>query len=48
MNLIVQFVKIMHYVFKKLIFHIYNQFLNNIKMKKLKTNYKKVKILFNI
>ena len=38
----------MHYVFKKFIFHICNQFLNNIKMKELKINYEKIKILFNI
>ena len=43
-----QFIKIMHYVFKKFIFHICNQFLNDIKMKKLKTDYEKIKTLFNI
>ena len=47
-NSIVQFVKIMHYVFKKLTSHIYDQFLDNIKMKKLKINYEKIEILFNI
>ena len=35
-------------MFKKFISHIYNQFLNDIKMKKLKTDYKKIKVLFNI
>ena len=48
MNLITQFVKIMYHVFKKLIFHIYNQFLNDIKMKESKINYEKIKILLNI
>ena len=48
MNLIAQFIKIMHYVFEKLIFHICNQFLNNIKVKKLKIDYKKIKILLSI
>ena len=43
-----QFIKIMHYVFKKFISHIFNQFLNDIEMKKLKTDYKKIEILFNI
>ena len=43
-----QFVKIMYHVFKELILYIYNQFLDNIKMKKLKINYENVKILFNI
>ena len=38
----------MHYVFKKFIFHICNQFLNDIKMKKSKIDYKKIEILFNI
>ena len=47
-NLIAQFIKIMHYVFKKLIFHICNQFLNDIKVKELKINYKKIKVLLNI
>ena len=47
-NSIVQFVKIMHHVFKKLIFHICDQFLDDIEMKKSKTDYKKIKILFNI
>ena len=48
MNSMMQFVKIMHYVFKKLTSHIYNQFFNNIEMKKSKTDYEKVEILFNI
>ena len=48
MNLIAQFIKIIHHVFKKLISHICNQFLNDIKMKKLKINYEKIKILFSI
>ena len=47
-NSVIQFVKIMHHVFKKLIFHIYDQFFNDIKMKKLKINYEKIEILFNI
>ena len=38
----------MHYVFKKFISHIYNQFLDDIEVKKLKTDYKKIKILFDI
>ena len=38
----------MYHVFKEFIFYIYNQFFNNIKMKELKINYKKIKILFNI
>ena len=38
----------MYHVFKKLISHICDQFLDNIKMKKLKINYKKIKTLFNI
>ena len=48
MNLIMQFVKIMHYVFKKLTSHICNQFLNDIEVKKLKINYNKKKALLNI
>ena len=48
MNSIAQFIKIIHHVFKKLIFHICDQFFNNIEMKKLKINYKKIEILFNI
>ena len=38
----------MHHMFKKLIFYIYNQFLNDIKMKKSKINYEKVKTVLNI
>ena len=48
MNSVAQFIKIIHYVFKKLISHICNQFFNDIKMKELKINYKKIKILLNI
>ena len=48
MNSVAQFVKIMHHVFKKFIFHIYNQFLNDIEIKELKINYKKIKILLSI
>ena len=48
MNSVMQFIKIMHYVFKKFIFHICNQFFNDIEMKKLKINYKEIEILFNI
>ena len=43
-----QFVKIMHYIFEKLIFHIYDQFFNDIEMKESKTDYKKIKTLSNI
>ena len=43
-----QFVRIMHYVFEKFIFHIYNQFLNDIKVKELKINYKEKKALSDI
>ena len=42
------FIKIMYYVFKKFISYIYDQFFNDIKMKKLKIDYKKIEILFNI
>ena len=38
----------MHHMFKKFIFHICDQFFNDIKMKKLKTDYKKVETLFSI
>ena len=38
----------MHYVFKKLTFHICNQFFDDIEIKELKTDYKEIKILFNI
>ena len=48
MNSVVQFVKIMHHVFKELIFHICNQFLNDIEMKELKINYEEVEILSDI
>ena len=48
MNSIAQFIKIMHHVFKKFIFHICNQFLNDIEMKELKTDYEEIKILLNI
>ena len=48
MNLMMQFVKIMHYVFKKLIFHICDQFFNNIKVKELKINYDEKKVLLSI
>ena len=48
MNLIMQFVKIMHHVFKKLTSHIYDQFFNDIKVKELKTDYEKKKTLLNI
>ena len=48
MNSVVQFVKIMHHVFEELISHIYDQFLNDIKMKKSKIDYEEVEILFNI
>ena len=47
-NSVMQFVKIMHHVFKKLIFHICDQFLNDIEMKELKIDYEKIEILFNI
>ena len=43
-----QFIKIMHHVFKKLISYICNQFLNDIKMKELKINYDEEKALLNI
>ena len=43
-----QFVKIMHHVFEKFTLYICDQFLNDIKIKELKTDYKKVEILFNI
>ena len=48
MNLFMQFIKIMHHVFKKFIFYIYNQFFNNIKVKELNTDYKEKKVLLNI
>ena len=48
MNSVAQFVRIMHHVFKKLIFHICNQFFNDIRVKKLKTDYEEIKILFSI
>ena len=48
MNLIMQFIKIMHHVFKKLISYICNQFLNDIKVKESKINYEKKKVLLNI
>ena len=48
MNSIMQFVKIMHHVFEKLIFHIYDQFLNDIEMKELKTDYEEIKTLLSI
>ena len=48
MNLITQFVRIMHYVFKEFIFHIYDQFLNDIEMKELKIDYEEVETLSNI
>ena len=40
-----QFVKIMHHVFKKLIFHICNQFLDDIEVKESKINYEEKKAL---
>ena len=48
MNSVVQFVRIMHHVFEKFISHIYDQFLDDIKMKELKTDYEEIEILFNI
>ena len=48
MNLIMQFVKIMHYVFKKFTLHIYDQFFNDIEVKELKTNYNEKKVLLCI
>ena len=48
MNSIMQFVKIMYYVFKEFILCICNQFLDDIEMKELKINYEKVEILFDI
>ena len=47
-NSVMQFVKIMYHMFEKLTSHIYDQFLNDIEVKKLKTDYEKVKTLFNI
>ena len=47
-NLMTQFIKIMHYVFKKFIFYIYDQFFNDIKMKELKINYNEKKALLSI
>ena len=47
-NLMTKFIKIMHYVFKKFTFHIYDHFLNDIKMKKLKIDYNEKKVLLNI
>ena len=38
----------MHHVFKELTSHICNQFLDNIEIKELKTDYEKVKVLLNI
>ena len=35
-NSVAQFIKIMYHVFKKLTFHICNQFLNDIEIKKIK------------
>ena len=43
-----QFIKIMHYVFKKLTSHICDQFFNDIKVKKSKINYDEKKALLNI
>ena len=43
-----QFVRIMHYVFKKLNFHIYDQFFDDIKVKELKIDYNEKKVLLNI
>ena len=48
MNLVAQFVRIMHHMFKELIFHICNQFLNDIEMKESKTDYEKVETLLSI
>ena len=48
MNLMTQFVKIMYHVFKKLISHIYDQFLNDIEVKESKINYKEEKALLSI
>ena len=43
-----QFVRIMHYVFEKLTPHICNQFLNDIEVKELKTDYKEKEVLSGI
>ena len=43
-----QFIKIMHHMFEKFISHICNQFLDDIEMKESKTDYEKIKILFDI
>ena len=48
MNLMMQFVRIMHYMFKKLTSHICNQFLDDIGVKELKTDYEKKKVLLDI
>ena len=48
MNSVTQFVKIMHHVFKKFIFHICDQFLNDIEMKELKIDYKEIETLSSI
>ena len=48
MNLITQFIKIMHHVFKKLTFYIYDQFLDDIKVKESKTDYEEKKALSDI
>ena len=48
MNSVMQFVKIMHHVFKKLTSHIYDQFLDDIEVKELKINYKREKALLSI
>ena len=48
MNLVAQFVRIMHHVFEKFILHICDQFLDDIEMKELKINYEKIKILSDI
>ena len=48
MNSVVQFVKIMHHVFKKFISHICNQFLDDIEVKESKTDYEEIEILLSI
>ena len=48
MNLVMQFVRIMHHVFEKLTLHICNQFLDDIEVKELKTDYKREKVLSDI
>ena len=48
MNLMTQFIKIMHHVFKKLTSHICNQFLDDIEVKKSKIDYEEKKTLLNI